>query len=50
MFFPYDKSHVSHPYKVTGKILVLYIFTMAAGKIKDPEMNLSKHSSNLIRS
>jgi hypothetical protein len=48
------RDQILHPYKTTGKITVLYIvifmffFLRGDMKVKDSELNGSKHSPNLI--
>jgi hypothetical protein len=46
------RDQVSHPYRTTGIIAVLYIlifeFLGGDGRTKDPEQNGSKHSPNLM--
>jgi hypothetical protein len=47
------KDQVSHPYKTTGKIIMLYILYVlerrVEGKTKYSELNSSKHSLNKIQ-
>jgi hypothetical protein len=49
---PNVRDQVSHPYKTTGRIMVLYILTFyswtAGGMTKDSEPNGSKHSLNIV--
>jgi hypothetical protein len=46
------RYQVSHPYKTTGRIMVLYILTFTfldtGGMTKDCEPNGSKHSPSLV--
>jgi hypothetical protein len=42
------KGKVSHPYKATGKIAILYILKTADGDTKDSELRSSKHFLNFI--
>jgi hypothetical protein len=46
------RDQISHPYKTTSKIVVVYIlifmFLDMDGKMKDSELRCNRHSLNLV--